>query len=256
MLNTYVCSAFPRWGWFPLFYLDVQSPLLHLYFILAYGAGVAQAICADVVALNRVTAILFMHKYGLIWSTRKLHLAITLQIVPALIVGAITLKDHVRFVTDDAVHLISTIVETSATDLYFKLAAAFYAVNSTLIIVMYAVVLYMLRRTRHEPKARRNAQHRAQEFRLFILSSIICFIQVTLAVFYFVKQYLGTDDFYVYFNLLSDVYSGINPYLLWAFSEPLRMRTYALLRIPIGRSNRVVRVTSVCSGRSFRSQSP
>lgn len=128
MTNTYVCSAFPRWGWFPQFYLDVQSPLLHLYFIIAYGAGVAQAICADVVALNRVTAILFMHKYGLvskrahklfrptnvsfqIWSAGKLRIAITMQIVPALVVGAITLKDPVGFVTDDTVHLISTILE-------------------------------------------------------------------------------------------------------------------------------------------------
>ncbi|KAF1755751.1 hypothetical protein GCK72_012201 [Caenorhabditis remanei] len=82
------------------------------------------------------------------------------------------------------------------------------------------------------PKFRKN-QIKKKEMKLFIMSSITVAIQIA-ALCLFVSYatsilVISLDKFYLLYNAISDLYAGINPYLLWIFSDSLRK--YILIRI-------------------------
>jgi hypothetical protein len=72
---------------------------------------------------------------------------------------------------------------------------------------------------------------RSQELRLAAMGSIVCLFEIVWFAFvrYYVVHPLPDDIFLLIYDSLSDVYSGINPYLIFAFSSAVRHRVKALV---------------------------
>uniref|UniRef100_A0A1I7SYV2 Serpentine receptor class gamma n=3 Tax=Caenorhabditis tropicalis TaxID=1561998 RepID=A0A1I7SYV2_9PELO len=85
-----------------------------------------------------------------------------------------------------------------------------------------------------------------KERKLFIMCSIIVSVQMTILLFFAVKVAklfeLSVDEFYLLYNLLSDLFASINPYLLWIFSDSLRK--YVLVQLGL-RTNSSLTNTAV-----------
>ncbi|UMM27911.1 hypothetical protein L5515_010985 [Caenorhabditis briggsae] len=67
------------------------------------------------------------------------------------------------------------------------------------------------------------------------MCSIIVAVQMTILLFFILKVAklfeLTVDEFYLFYNLLSDLFASINPYLLWIFSDSLRKYVLTQLRL-------------------------
>uniref|UniRef100_A0A8R1E6A6 Uncharacterized protein n=1 Tax=Caenorhabditis japonica TaxID=281687 RepID=A0A8R1E6A6_CAEJA len=67
---------------------------------------------------------------------------------------------------------------------------------------------------------------RIRETKLFVMSTITVGVQFAVLLFFIFGgsgiMGINSDQFYLVYNALSDLYASINPYLLWIFSDSLR----------------------------------
>lgn len=64
IVATYFGSVFPRWGWLSGFYLSNEQWVIRVYFFMAWGGGATQEISATLIALNRLTALIYLQRYA------------------------------------------------------------------------------------------------------------------------------------------------------------------------------------------------
>ncbi|KAH7699862.1 Protein SRV-14, partial [Aphelenchoides avenae] len=152
--------------------------------------------------------------------------------------------------------LIPRIVSKDATNRYWTVAMGFLFLNTAFVTTLYAVIFAKIRRRNlrrtkdpvdDHPRSLTQRQKRL-EIRLITMSSIVCLVQVVLVAFCIVKLLklfeMPLELFYLVYNLLSDVYSGINPYLLWIFSPPLRKQALTFLGFNAAKHPVIVATTS------------
>ncbi|KAK6043932.1 hypothetical protein COOONC_18563 [Cooperia oncophora] len=85
LLNNYFGAVLPRWGWIASVYSSLGLPYAYVYLIIAWSTGTMQATSTSLLALNRLSAVLFPYRYDQMWSGLRLKLAVAIQIMPGFI---------------------------------------------------------------------------------------------------------------------------------------------------------------------------
>ncbi|CAI5448256.1 unnamed protein product [Caenorhabditis angaria] len=258
LLTNYFGAMFPKWGWGVSIYMSLDVIYTNLYLYFAWSTGICQAMSVSVLAANRVSAMLFPDIYKELWSGYKLTIAISIQFFFGLTIGMATYFNPTVLYRTEKNGVVSKFTNDTLTNAFFALGGVFLLFCVLFLISSYCYLFYRLRQQnqkrfknsvnrigirKHPPKKNHS------EFRLFIMSSIIVAIQITVFMLFVVRATniipLGAETFYLIYNALSDVYAGINPYLLWIFSKDLRK--YIIDRTWLSRKKRLRLTTSVIS---------
>ena len=62
LLNNNIGNVMPKACILPYFFQSLGTFYLHIYFLLAWGGGVCQGICVVIIAVNRLTIIIYPDK--------------------------------------------------------------------------------------------------------------------------------------------------------------------------------------------------
>ncbi|EFO85107.1 hypothetical protein CRE_26882 [Caenorhabditis remanei] len=199
--------------------------------------GICQAMCISVLATNRLSAIIFPNRHHHIWSTQRLRIAYAIQFLPGMMAGMATLFDKTQLYRNSKNGVIPKFRNEALVTYFFLIAGAFLTLVCIYLIFAYCYLLFVLRRNtkmiKNSAFQKSRNQIKKKEMKLFIMSSITVAIQIA-ALCLFVSYatsilVISLDKFYLLYNAISDLYAGINPYLLWIFSDSLRK--YILIRI-------------------------
>ncbi|EGT41963.1 hypothetical protein CAEBREN_32532 [Caenorhabditis brenneri] len=139
------------------------------------------------------------------------------------------------------------------TTTFFTIGGVFLFINCLYLIIAYCYLFFALRKQnsrigKSQTISKSNMEYRKREKRLFIMCSIIVAVQLTILSFFSLRALqlfeLSVDEFYLFYNALSDLFACINPYLLWIFSDALRKYVFMTLGIgPCGSGRATVAVT-------------
>ncbi|CAB60322.2 G_PROTEIN_RECEP_F1_2 domain-containing protein [Caenorhabditis elegans] len=230
LLNNYLGAMFPKWGWGTSVYLFLDSYYAHAYLYFAWASGICQAMCVSLMATNRVSAILFPNRHSRIWSSTRLRIAIAVQFLPGLLAGLATFFNETQLYRNTKNGLIPRFKSENFIAVLFVIAGGFLATVCIYLIIAYCYLIFMLRKSSNAIKNTQFHKSRAvikkKEVKLFFMSSITVAIQISILclVIVYATSLLNfpLDKFYLFYNAISDLYAGINPYLLWIFSDSLR----------------------------------
>ncbi|EFP00487.1 hypothetical protein CRE_21725 [Caenorhabditis remanei] len=237
LLNNYLGAMFPKWGWGTRIYLFLDGYYAHTYLYFAWTSGICQAMCISVLATNRLSAIIFPNRHHHIWSTQRLRIAYAIQFLPGMMAGMATLFDKTQLYRNSKNGVIPKFRNEALVTYFFLIAGAFLTVVCIYLIFAYCYLLFVLRRNtkmiKNSAFQKSRNQIKKKEMKLFIMSSITVAIQIAALCLYVSYAtsilVISLDKFYLLYNAISDLYAGINPYLLWIFSDSLRK--YILIRI-------------------------
>ncbi|VDO50396.1 unnamed protein product [Haemonchus placei] len=95
LLTSYFGSVFPMWGWFTSVYIRLGKAYAYTYLIFAWASGINQAVSVSVVAANRLSAILFPHRYAEFWHGRRLQAVVAIQTIPGFMISLMILGNEV-----------------------------------------------------------------------------------------------------------------------------------------------------------------
>ncbi|VDO52908.1 unnamed protein product [Haemonchus placei] len=112
LLNNYFGAVFPKWGWFTSVYMALGKPYAYTYLIIAWASGFNQAVSVSMLAINRLSAILFPQRYQQFWCGRRLKIAIAIQIIPGFIVSLLNLTNDVALSGTENGGLVPVILES------------------------------------------------------------------------------------------------------------------------------------------------
>ncbi|KAI6236195.1 hypothetical protein M3Y95_00131800 [Aphelenchoides besseyi] len=235
LLNTYLTYQFAKWGWFADFYLSTGSTLLRIGFFISWASGVSQVHSTILLALNRFTAIVFVHKHDLYWRRSSRIWIYLFILLPSILMGSATLLSPVEYQQTESGGLIQKLQNKFLTHVYFGFVGALMVIYSTIIVFQYSMILYSLHK--HQSKktttvaittayVNRATVQRKREHRLLLMSLLVCSLQLIVTTYIITKFVLGSafDSELNLYNFLDTLYSAINPYLLFAFSDLLRKR--------------------------------
>ncbi|CAP32533.2 Protein CBR-SRV-11 [Caenorhabditis briggsae] len=190
--------------------------------------GICQAMCVSVLATNRLSAIIFPNRHHQIWSPKKLRIAYAIQFLPGMIVGIATFFNSTQLYRNSKNGIVPKFKDESLVTYFFLIAGVFLSLVCLYLIFAYCYLLYVLRKNTKmiASSALKKSRNmiKKKEMKLFIMSSITVAIQISalcLFVSYAVSiLVISLDKFYLLYNAISDLYSGINPYLLWISRIP------------------------------------
>ncbi|ULT93093.1 hypothetical protein L3Y34_002938 [Caenorhabditis briggsae] len=205
--------------------------------------GICQAMCVSVLATNRLSAIIFPNRHHQIWSPKKLRIAYAIQFLPGMIVGIATFFNSTQLYRNSKNGIVPKFKDESLVTYFFLIAGVFLSLVCLYLIFAYCYLLYVLRKNTKmiASSALKKSRNmiKKKEMKLFIMSSITVAIQISalcLFVSYAVSiLVISLDKFYLLYNAISDLYSGINPYLLWIFSDSLRKHILIRMGLKKGR---------------------
>ncbi|KHJ88624.1 hypothetical protein OESDEN_11581 [Oesophagostomum dentatum] len=241
LVNNYVGSVFPKWGWFREFYLAMGKPYIYTYLIIAWATGIIQSLSVSLLATNRLSAILLPRHFNVMWYGSRLKLAIFIQVAPGFVIALLNLTNEVQFSENGKGGIVPEIVDKKVTTAYFLFGGCFLTANSIYLIVAYCYLFYKLR-SRQKAQLRFNSHARSQtkdqskrrEHRLFLMATSVVAVQLTILLFFSTKLFpwfrVTPEVFYTFYNALSNLYAGASAYLLWIFSDALRNHVYLTLR--------------------------
>ncbi|EFP08271.1 CRE-SRV-13 protein [Caenorhabditis remanei] len=274
LFANYFGAMFPKMGYFTSFYLNLDYIYAHIYLYIAWSTGICQAMSVSVLATNRLSAMILPQSYKKMWQSQRLWIAIAIQFIPGMLVGILTFFNKTQLVVNNENGLIPQFMEfvlyslnyqlkinhfsKAMTTIFFSIGGFFLLSNCIYLIVAYCYLFIVL----HKRNTKLNGfsgnlslskeKIRKRERRLFIMCSIIVSVQMTILVFFMVKVgklfELSVDEFYLLYNLLSDLFASINPYLLFIFSDSLRK--YILFQVGI-RNNMSINNTAVITVQSI-----
>uniref|UniRef100_A0A8R1DVM7 Uncharacterized protein n=1 Tax=Caenorhabditis japonica TaxID=281687 RepID=A0A8R1DVM7_CAEJA len=147
-----------------------------------------------------------------------------------MIVGLVTAFGSTQLCRNTKNGVVPKFVNPDLATYFFLIAGGFLSLVCVYLIVAYVYLLYVLRKNsnaiKHTQFQTSRTKIRKREYKLFIMSSITVAIQIAglcLFVSYATSVLvISLDKFYLLYNAISDLYAGINPYLLWIFSDSLR----------------------------------
>ncbi|PIC31400.1 hypothetical protein B9Z55_012118 [Caenorhabditis nigoni] len=250
LLTNYLGAMFPKWGWFPTVYLFLGNPYGKIYLYFAWCTGVCQAMGVSVLASNRLSVMLFPTSFHKMWMGYRLWIAIAIQYLTGLLIGLATFLNPVELFRNKNNGIVPKFLNKTMTNTFFAIGGVFLLINSIYLLCTYCYLFWVLRkRQKHmmPPAIRSRTKERARmrETRLFTMSTIIVGVQLCILTLFIFKGAdilaFTTDQFYLVYNAVSDLYASINPYLLWVFSDSLRK--YILQRL--GFVKKTKNITSV-----------
>ncbi|CAI4231860.1 unnamed protein product [Auanema sp. JU1783] len=242
LLNNYLFAVLPKWGWFRGFYLALGQFFPYFYLYIAWSLGICQAMSVSVLATNRLSAMMFPETYHKSWTGKKLLIAYFIQFSIGMAISLSVFASDVYVEHSESGGLIPKFVEKSRTNLFFGIGGFFLGFNSLYLVIAYCYLFYILRR-RHNIQIEKKSVNiekvqliaRRRETRLFFMSTCIVSVQLVIILFFVSKLFpyltLTTEQFYMFYNALSDIYSGVNPYLLVIFSDALRKYILTSLKV-------------------------
>ncbi|EGT42121.1 CBN-SRV-11 protein [Caenorhabditis brenneri] len=160
-----------------------------------------------------------------------------------MLVGCATFFNSTQLYRNSKNGLIPKFKNETLVTYFFLIAGAFMTIVCLYLIIAYCYLLYVLRKNSRAMKKtalqKSRTQIKKKEMKLFIMSSITVAIQIS-ALCLFVSYatsilVISLDKFYLLYNAISDLYAGINPYLLWIFSDSLRKHILVRLGFSKGR---------------------
>ncbi|CAI5448278.1 unnamed protein product [Caenorhabditis angaria] len=238
LFTNYFGVMFPKRGYFTNIYIFLDDIYSHTYLYIAWSTGICQAMSVSVLATNRLSAMIFPNKYQKMW--RRLWLPILIQFLPGCLMGVLTFFNETQLFLNSKGGIVPKFLNTKMTNVYFLIGAGFLFLNCVYLIFAYMYLFYILRKRNNlqiSKKVSTNQKDlvKRRERKLFIMSSIIVGVQLTVLIFFAMKLFswfnLTIDEFYLFYNALSDLFASINPYLLWIFSDSLRKYIYKRLGI-------------------------
>ncbi|CAB07231.1 G_PROTEIN_RECEP_F1_2 domain-containing protein [Caenorhabditis elegans] len=255
LLNNYLGAMFPKWGWGTGIYIFLDGYCAHFYLYFAWTSVICQAMCVSVLATNRLSAILFPHRHFQLWNSKRLRIAVLIQFVPGMIAGCATFFNSTQLYRNAKNGLVPKFQNEDHVTYFFLIAGAILTVVCVYLIIAYSYLLAVLRKNSNAIKdsnmQKSKTQIKKKEMKLFIMSSITVVIQVAALCLF--ASYaasilvISLDKFYLLYNAMSDLYAGINPYLLWIFSDSLRKYILIQLGLAKGRMNPTSSVITVTS---------
>ncbi|CAI5448254.1 unnamed protein product [Caenorhabditis angaria] len=229
LFTNYFGALFPKWGWGVSIYIWLERIGLysHVYLYFAWSTGICQAISVSVLAANRLSGIIFPNKYRSFWCGTRLKMAIFIQFAIGLSIGISTFFNPTQIYRNEKDGIVPRFLNKTMTKQFFIIGGVFLVINCLFLVFSYCYLLFILRKRNNKLfEAKASNFHRRNEQRLFMMSTIIVGIQFIVFLLFFNKAaniiQLTSETFYLFYNVISDLYSGVNPYLLWIFSESLR----------------------------------
>ncbi|CAI2350105.1 unnamed protein product [Caenorhabditis sp. 36 PRJEB53466] len=239
LLTNYFGAMFPKWGWFVPVYMFLGNAYAHVYFYLAWSMGVCQAMGVSVLAANRLSVMLFPTKFHLMWQGYRIWVAIGIQYSTGLSIGIATFFNRTQLFRNNKNGIVPKFLNETMTSVFFMIGAAFLFVNCLFLVLTYCYLFAVLhqrsqqKQTALRYQSKRKERAKVREAKLFTMSTITVCVQLSVLLLFVFggSDILGvsTDQFYIVYNALSDLYASINPYLLWIFSDSLRR--YVLQRL-------------------------
>ncbi|CAA92611.2 G_PROTEIN_RECEP_F1_2 domain-containing protein [Caenorhabditis elegans] len=252
LLTNYFGAMFAKWGWFVPVYMFLGRGYTHVYLYFAWSTGICQAMGVSILAANRLSVMLFPTIFHLMWKGYRIWVAISIQYIFGLSVGISTFFNPTQLFRNEQNGIVPKFLNVTMTNIFFVIGGVFLFVNCLFLVLTYCYLFIVLhernkktppRPTRHISKRKELA--RMREAKLFTMSTITVCVQMSVLLLFIFggSDILGfsTDQFYMVYNALSDLYASINPYLLWIFSDTLRR--YVLQRL--GFAKREINITSV-----------
>ncbi|CAB60316.2 G-protein coupled receptors family 1 profile domain-containing protein [Caenorhabditis elegans] len=251
LLTNYLGAMFPKWGWFVSVYLFLGNPYGRIYLYFAWSTGICQAMSVSVLASNRLSVMLFPTSFNRIWQEHRLWIAISIQYLIGLIIGLSTFLNDVQLFRNSKNGIVPRFLNKSMTNTFFAIGGVFLFVNCVYLVATYCYLFWVIRKRQRinmpPTPVITNSRSKAKmrEARLFTMSTIIVGVQMCILILFIFKGAdilaFTSDQFYLVYNAVSDLYASINPYLLWVFSDSLRK--YILQRL--GFTKKKLKITSV-----------
>ncbi|KAF1755740.1 hypothetical protein GCK72_012190 [Caenorhabditis remanei] len=235
LLTNYLGAMFPKWGWFVPIYLFLGNGYGRVYLYFAWSTGICQAMSVSVLASNRLSVMLFPTSFHKMWMGYRLWVAIAIQYLTGLLIGLATFFNEVQLFRNGKNGIVPKFLNTTLTNRFFAIGGVFLLVNC----------IYLHTSTPMIIKSRTKERAKMREAHLFTMSTIIVGVQLCILILFIFKGAdilaFTSDQFYLVYNAVSDLYASINPYLLWVFSDSLRK--YILQRLGFIKKNK--NITSV-----------
>ncbi|EGT42061.1 CBN-SRV-16 protein [Caenorhabditis brenneri] len=243
LLTNYFGAMFAKWGWFVRVYLFMGNAYGKVYLYFAWSTGICQAMGVSVLASNRLSVMLFPTSFHRMWNGYRLWVAIAIQYFTGLLIGLATFLNEVQLFRNGKNGIVPKFLNKSMTNTFFAIGGVFLLFNSIYLVICYCYLFFVLRKRQRkilEPtpaimRSRTKERAKMREARLFTMSTIIVGVQLCILILFIFKGAdilaFTTDQFYLVYNAVSDLYSSIHPYLLWVFSDSLRK--YILQRMGI-----------------------
>ncbi|CAI5449358.1 unnamed protein product [Caenorhabditis angaria] len=218
--NNYFNSMLPKWGWGVPFFLFLDGIYAHIYFYIAWSTGICQVFSVAVIASNRLTAIIYPFRNNQIWNAKNLRIAIGIQFVPGCLLASATFFNPTQLYRNNQ----------NITSMFFLTCGLLVLIVCFYLIIGYFYLFVVLRRSatrNHNTFRKLNIKTKRRDMKLLCMSSLVVLTQITGFVFLAIAAtdiiVLNLEEFYLLYNIVSDLYSGLSPYLLWIFSDSLRI---------------------------------
>ncbi|KAF1755747.1 hypothetical protein GCK72_012197 [Caenorhabditis remanei] len=207
----------------------------------------------SVLASNRLSVMLFPTSFHKMWMGYRLWVAIAIQYLTGLLIGLATFFNEVQLFRNGKNGIVPKFLNTTLTNRFFAIGGVFLLVNCIYLVGTYCYLFIVIRRRQKKMhtstpmiiKSRTKERAKMREARLFTMSTIIVGVQLCILILFIFKGAdilaFTSDQFYLVYNAVSDLYASINPYLLWVFSDSLRK--YILQRLGFIKKNK--NITSV-----------
>ncbi|EGT37916.1 hypothetical protein CAEBREN_26345 [Caenorhabditis brenneri] len=238
LLTNYFGAMFPKWGMFVPVYMFLGRGYAHVYLYFAWSTGICQAMGVSILAANRLSVMLFPTKFHLMWQGYRIWIAISVQYLSGLSVGLSTFFNPTQLFRNEQNGIVPKFLNVTMTNTFFLIGGVFLFVNCLFLVLKEAEkeknehVSLLHQRHKNAPRqtvryqSKRKERAKIREAKLFTMSTITVGVQMSVLLLFIFggSDILGfsTDQFYMVYNALSDLYASINPYLLWIFSDSLR----------------------------------
>ncbi|PIC34793.1 hypothetical protein B9Z55_014343 [Caenorhabditis nigoni] len=250
LLTNYLGAMFPKWGMFVPVYMFLGKGYAHVYLYFAWS--ICQAMGVSILAANRLSVMLFPTKFHLMWQGYRIWVAISIQYLSGLSVGLATFFNPTQLFRNEQNGIVPKFLNVTMTNTFFVIGGVFLFTNCLFLVLTYCYLFAVLhKRHKNAPsqpvryQSKRKEKAKMREAKLFTMSTITVGVQMSVLLLFIFggSDILGfsTDQFYMVYNALSDLYASINPYLLWIFSDSLRR--YVLQRFGLVKKD--MKMTSV-----------
>ncbi|CAD5228557.1 unnamed protein product [Bursaphelenchus xylophilus] len=250
LLTSYFFYMFPRWGWLLEFYIWSDKWVMHIGFFVTWWCAAVQAQCTLMLGINRFTVIK-CERITHVWM--RAPFTLTILIVPGLFIGATLSFSGVAYIPSDIGGLVPKLTSELIKRILFGITGFMMMSYSAILIVMYLYIWNVVRSQRPinrlaESSQRREAVQRRREIKLLTMSCLICLAQILMTCYLVYKTLSGVDRELRIYTLLSVLYSSLNPYLLFFFSDTIRthaLEVVARLILPPRIEPKLVKVKSI-----------
>ncbi|GMR49781.1 hypothetical protein PMAYCL1PPCAC_19976, partial [Pristionchus mayeri] len=175
LLNNHLLCILPAHGYYLDFYLS-SIFIGQTYIAIAWGIRCAQVTTGTILALNRLTAVVFPTKFSQLWSSRNCMVANIVQLVPAICMGSFIYTSTFEYEVTWQGGKSCEFEDPEFERMYFSIASTIHTIFVFYIVINYGLVFRSFRKQIKQVLQLRNSssiEKRRQENRLLYISIVI-----------------------------------------------------------------------------------